>query len=106
MAISDWPGQDPGAFFSHTCFGHLAPGFAIRGRWESVVQPSTSMADGSSFGGEATFDISCEMIEGEEAAVLQWDGTGFFYGQGDIVRTGPLPRFGDTPLSRAEGGHL
>lgn len=91
MALSDWPGQEPGAFFSHTFFGQLRPDFTLRGTWESIVQPSTGMGYGSPFGGEATFDISFKTIEGEETAVLQWAGTGFFYGQGDIVRTGPLP---------------
>lgn len=91
MALSDWPGQPPGQFFSHTFLGQVRPDFTLRGSWASVVQPSMDMAYGSPYGGEATFNISFETVEGEETLVLRWDGIGFFYGRGDLVRTGPLP---------------
>jgi hypothetical protein len=99
IGLSNWPGQSPGDFFSHTFAGRLGvegSDFVIRGEWASIVRPSSGMGYRAPYERLIVFEVAFEPVGGAETIVLRRPGNlgmaqpSDWYA-GNITRTGPLP---------------
>jgi hypothetical protein len=98
IGLSNWPGQSPGAFFSHTFAGRLGvegPDYVVRGEWVSIIRPSSGMGYSAPYERLIAFEVEFETVGGAEIIVLR-DltpselATTDWYA-GNLRRTGPLP---------------
>jgi len=99
LGLSNWPGQPPGAFFSHTFAGRLGiegPDFILRGEWATIVRPDSGIAYTPPYERPLSFEIAFETVGGAETIVLrsltpsELETTDWY--AGNLTRTGPLPQ--------------
>jgi len=99
IGLSNWPGQSPGDFFSHTFAGRLGvegAAYVVRGEWASIIRPSSGMGYSPPFERLLAFEVVFETIGGAETIVLREMTTSVLattdWYAGNLTRTGPLPR--------------
>lgn len=92
IALSNWPGQVPGAFYSITFNGHLNADFTVTGEWAVIVIPRGPGTPATEGLARFTVDISEE--SGVETVVLSRVGEGPSeggYHSATLHYVGPLP---------------
>jgi hypothetical protein len=98
IGLSDWPGQSPGDFFSHTFAGRLGvegSDYVLRGEWASIIRPSSGIAYSPPYERSIAFGLMFETVGGAETIVLRGTRPSEleltdWYAQ-DLTKTGPLP---------------
>ena len=98
IGLSNWPGQSPGDFFSHTFAGRLGvegADYVVRGEWASIIRPGSGMGYSPPFERLLAFEVVFETIGGAETMVLREMTirvlTPADWYAGNLMRTGPLP---------------
>jgi hypothetical protein len=98
IGLSNWPGQQPGDFFSHTFAGRLGvegSNYVVRGEWASIIRPGSGMGYVAPFERLLAFEVVFETIGGAETIVLRETTIRTLQSPdwyaGNITRTGPLP---------------
>jgi len=98
IGLSNWPGQSPGEFFSHTFAGRLGvegADYVVRGEWASIIRPGSGMGYSPPFERLLAFEVVFETKGGAETIVLReltprlLQTTDWY--AGNLTRTGPLP---------------
>ena len=97
IGLSNWPGQSPGDFFSHTFagrFGVEGADYVVRGEWASIIRPGSGMGYSPPFERLLAFEVVFETIGGAETIVLRETTIRTLQSPdwyaGNITRTGPL----------------
>lgn len=93
IALSNWPDQVPGAFYSITFSGHLNADFSVTGEWAVIVIPR-STGESPPTEGIVRFTVDITEENGVETIVLSRVGGGPSeggYHSATLHYVGPLP---------------